>query len=256
MKRLITAAFATLTLLGASWMGAPAASAQDYSACNGVWVVIDYGSLGGGVTTRCATSYSSGTAALRAVSSVTVSNGMILKINSKPSKSDIYQAYWSYWHASRQSDGSYGSWSYSQLGGNSYHPAKGSAEGWHYISLSDRASGPGAKPPKNPVKSAPKPKAPAPNTKAAPAAPAPGAPAAPASAPGQPPASAPAGAPSSNADNAVPDGVPASMNDASDAQPPAPAPKGTPVALIATGSAVAVAGAGAGVWWWKKGRKL
>lgn len=244
MKRLVTGVFATLVLLGASWMGAPAASAQDYAACNGVWVVIDYGSLGGGVATRCATSFGTGTDALRSVSSPTLSNGMITKINGKPGKPDIYQDYWSYWHASRHSDGSYGSWSYSNLGANSYHPAKGAAEGWHYISLNEQASGPRATPPNNPAKAASKPQTSV-IAKAGATSTAPASAAASASAPAAAPrnASAPVSTPAAASASAAPLGTKAPAT-------------GSPVAVIATGSALAIAGGGASLWWlWRKGRK-
>lgn len=117
------------------------------ATCSGVWVVVDYGELGG-ISTSCATSYGTGTKALRSAGfSPTLDNGMVLKIKGKPSKPDIYSSYWSYWQAERKSDGSYGSWSYSNKGANSSKPAKGNAEGWRYQSLSEGKVAPGAKPP-------------------------------------------------------------------------------------------------------------
>ncbi len=144
---LLTLAAAALTFVGA----APAALADTtYTACNGVWVIVDYGSLGG-VSTSCATSYSTGTTALRSAGfSPTLDNGFLTKINGKPSAPDPQTAYWSYWQATRQADGSYSGWKYASTGANSSHPVKGNAEGWHYVSVSGGASAPGATPAKEP----------------------------------------------------------------------------------------------------------
>jgi hypothetical protein len=152
-KRLLLSLAATVLTL--SWVGAaPLAQATSYTACDGVWVVVDYGSLGGGVKTSCATSFSTGTAALRSAGfDPTLSDGFVAKISGRPSKPDPQKDYWSYWHATRKSDGSYGNWSYSTAGSNAFHPAKGNAEGWHYVSLSETASGPDATPANNPAAS-------------------------------------------------------------------------------------------------------
>ena len=137
---------------GAASPPAPAVAAAPVlpqaASCSGVWVVVDFGSLGGGISARCATSHSTGTAALRnAGFSPTITDGFVYKINGKPGKPDIYKAYWSYWHATRKADGSYNSWTYSNLGANSYKPTAGNAEGWRYQSLSDGKVPPGAAPP-------------------------------------------------------------------------------------------------------------
>jgi len=117
------------------------------AGCAGVWVVVDLGSLGG-VSTRCASSFATGLAALRSAGfAPTVEDGFVYKISGKPSKPDINKAYWSYWHATKQSDGSYSAWSYSNQGGGRYQPKQGNAEGWRYLSVSDPRTPPGAKPP-------------------------------------------------------------------------------------------------------------
>jgi hypothetical protein len=120
-----------------------------------VWVVVDYGSLGG-TSTKCATSYSTGRAALTSAGfSPTLDNGMITQISGKPSNPNTGVNYWSYWTATLKSDGSYSGWSYSNLGATSSHPAKGNAEGWRYQPLSAGKVAPGAAPPKG--EAAPKP---------------------------------------------------------------------------------------------------
>lgn len=252
MKRLAMLLSAVVVFALGAWTPIPAV-AQDFTACNGVWVVVDYGSLGGGVSTKCATSYSTGTAALRATFGAKVDGGMITAIAGKPGKkADIYKDYWSYWHASRRSDGSYSGWSYSNLGANAYHPTKGAAEGWHYVSISGSASGPGTKPPTNPVAVAkPKPRA----TTKAPTASA----SATASATAQPSVSK---APTTKAATPVATPVAAASTPSSPSPTPsaaAPAEPGedpgSPVALIATAATLGVGGLGAGAWWLRKGRK-
>lgn len=250
MKRLWVLLSAVVVFALGAWTPIPAV-AKDFTACNGVWVVVDFGSLGGGVSTKCATSYSTGTAALRATFGAKAAGGMITAIAGKPSKPDIYKDYWSYWHASRRSDGSYSGWSYSNLGADSYHPAKGAAEGWHYVSISGSAVGPGTKPPTNPVAAA-KPK-PRPSTATTTATTTTASaqpsvrktPAAKASAPAATPASS-ASTPSSPSPTPTPT--------AAAPEEPGDDP-GSPVALIATAATIGVGGLGAGAWWLRKGRK-
>jgi hypothetical protein len=235
-----------------SWFGTTPAAAQDYSACNGVQVIVDYGSLGGGVQSGCATSFSTGTAALRSAGlTPALDNGMVTQIRTKPATSDINKAYWSYWHATRNADGSYSSWSYSNLGATSYHPTKGNAEGWHFVSLSDAASGPNARPAKNPVGTATaNSKSTTPTTASTSADPGAAATSATTSAASSAAetsaaaASAPGDSPSAAATPSWFDEV---VSDPQDS--------GTPVPLIATGATVAFSGAGAGAWWFLKGRK-
>ena len=120
------------------------------ASCSGVWVVVDFGSLGGGIQNKCATGYDTGLAALRSAGfSPTVDEGFVYKISGKPGKADINKAYWSYWHAAADGNGGYSAWSYSNLGAGSYHPKQGDAEGWRYVLLSDPRTPPQADPPKN-----------------------------------------------------------------------------------------------------------
>lgn len=149
----IVAAVLTLSGVGAA-QPTPAAAAT----CDGVWVIIDYGSLGG-VDTACATSHGTGLDALKSAGlTPTLNDGMLTRIGGKPAKPDLDKSYWSYWQAAQKADGSHGAWKYSNLGASASHPKKGDAEGWHYVDLSDAASGPGVAPPDSPVvKPTPKP---------------------------------------------------------------------------------------------------
>jgi hypothetical protein len=149
------------------WLSAPPAHAMpapQAASCAGVWVVVDYGSLGG-TATSCAASFSTGTVALRAGFNPTLDNGMVTKIDGKPATVNTQDHYWSYWHATLQADGSYSGWAYSGLGSNAYHPTAGSADGWRYQALSEGYVAPGVAPPKMaPVTTAPATTAPAPTT--------------------------------------------------------------------------------------------
>lgn len=130
---------------------AQAAPRPQTATCAGVWVVVDYGSLGG-QSTACASSFSTGLAAMRAAGfAVTLDAGMVVKINALPTTPDIQTAYWSYWHATLQADGSYSSWSYASTGPAAYHPTAGNAEGWRYESVSGGQLAPRATPPKQVV---------------------------------------------------------------------------------------------------------
>lgn len=162
------AAFTIGLLAAAGGILAPAAvaPAQAASECAGVWVVV------GGQGTRCATEYSTGKAALRSAG-FTVrdkSPGFLCQINGSPATCTITNdEHWAYYQASRNADGTWGPWRYSQLGYTSTSPKKGDAEGWVF-----GAGIHGPKPPAPPA--APKPvptqaPAPAPTTK--PPAPAP-----------------------------------------------------------------------------------
>lgn len=245
MRRLWFALLAVVVFGLGAWAPVPAV-AKDFARCNGVWVVVDFGSLGGGVSTRCATSFSSGTAALQSTFGARSRGGMVTAIAGKPGKPDVYKNYWSYWHATRRSDGSYSGWSYSNLGANSYHPTKGAAEGWHYVSLSGAASAPGAKPPNNPVAIAkPKPTATTTKPKTTPTSATAtttkpttkGHSASPTPSPTEPTASA----------TPTPSASPAPVDDGTD--------PGSPTGLIVTAATVGLGGLGAAVWWLRKGRK-
>lgn len=160
-RALVAGLLGALAVLGLGVVPAHAAPAPQAATCAGVWVVVDYGSLGG-TSTSCATSFSTGTAALRGAGfSPTLDNGMITKINGVPATVNVQDHYWSYWHASLQADGSYSGWTYSSLGANAYHPVAGSADGWRYQALADGYVAPGAAPPKRVATTAPATTAPA-----------------------------------------------------------------------------------------------
>lgn len=248
MKRLLLILIATAALLAGSWSTSPVAQAQSYAACDGVWVIVDYGSLGGGVVHKCATGFSSGTAALKSTFGAATAGGMVTRVSGKPSKPNVYKAYWSYWHATRTSNGSYSGWKYSSLGAGSYHPTKGSAEGWHYVTLSGAASGPGAKPPKNPVAKDSATKAPKPSAKAT------------ASTSVKPSSAA------TTKSSTKPSSSTSSRSSSASAVEPTPttryydtveppAEQGSPLAVIATGAVIVIGGGAAGIWWLRRGRK-
>lgn len=269
-------------MLGATFalsMAMPAAvqTPAQAATCTGVWVVVDFGSLGG-TTTKCATSFSTGTAALKSAGfSPSLDGAMVLKISGKPSSPDINQAYWSYWHASLKSDGSYSDWSYSNLGANAYHPTKGNAEGWRYLSLSDDKVPPAAAPPAVDVPTAspsPTPTATRTSRPTATAKPSPKPTAKPtatrkptASASSQKPTASATSTPGSATPTTVPTVTPSTaVTSALPAEAPTepglqqadgsdePVPGNSPVgALVATGLVVA-GGAGVGGWWLLRGR--
>lgn len=291
---LVAAALSVLVTGGAAVTGTPAAArpVPQAATCSGVWVVVDFGSLGG-ISTQCATSYGTGLAALRSAGfNPTISEGFVDKINGKPSKPDSSKTYWSYWHATRNDDGSYSGWSYSTLGANAYHPTKGNAEGWRFQSLDDGKVPPGAKPPADEPDPTPTPKPT--RTKTSTPTPKPSATKKPST--GTPKTTTPAGTASSTkgatttsakasatatskhtarasgtasttaATTGPSDRTPGASTEASDVAggtvqaqaAPASEPQqdsGTPAGLIATAGIVVVAGAGLGGWWWLKGRK-
>lgn len=147
VARLLLGVTALLTGLVSYMAPAHALPAPQASSCAGVWVVVDYGALGG-PTTACAGSYSTGMAALRSASTVVLDAGMVVKINGLPATPNTQVNYWSYWHATRQADGSYSGWSYSSVGPSSYHPTVNDAEGWRYEPVGAGYVAPGAVPPK------------------------------------------------------------------------------------------------------------
>ena len=135
LRRLLATLLAGLIALHP---GSPPAAADllpNRATCTGVWVVVDGSSLAGGASaTKCATTFNTGTDALRSAGfAVRRSNGMICAIDALPASCRVTtQAYWSYWQASRTADGSYGPWVYAQLGPDSYEPIQGDAEGWAF----------------------------------------------------------------------------------------------------------------------------
>lgn len=193
---------------------APVAQA---ARCGGVWVVVDFASLGGGIDTTCATSHDTGVGALRSAGfSPVVEQGFVQKIAGKPSRPDLTKAYWSYWQATRNDDGSYTDWTYSDLGASSSHPEQGDAEGWKYVSLSAGNTPPGARPPSGGT---------------------------------EPAAAATSGAPTAPASNDPSDDRSTPEATATDSG------AGSPVGAIVAGSVVVAGAAGLGGWWMTKGRK-
>jgi hypothetical protein len=277
VKKFLLAAVltATLAVSAAPATQTAATPLPQAATCAGVWVVVDFGSLGG-TSTKCATSYDTGTKALKSAGfSVTIDDGFVYKISGKPSKPDTNKAYWSYWHATKQSDGSYSDWSYSNLGANSYHPTRGNAEGWRYQSLSDGKVPPAAAPPKadtaSPVptpskttgkpsaKPTTKPTATKSATKDATRSPSATASRTSATASATPTAATTSAVPSvtpTPTDSLAPAGEVTAAAEEVEATPePAPDSGGGPVGAIAAGVLVVAAGAGLGGWWWLKGRK-
>lgn len=257
MKRLLLAAALTATIALGAAAPTTAVPLPQAASCNGVWVVVDYGSLGG-VSTKCASSYGTGLKALRSAGfSPTVEDGFVLKINGKPGNPDPNQAYWSYWHAKQTDDGSYSNWSYSSLGAEAYHPKKGDAEGWRYQKLSEGKTPPGARPPAvraaepSPTKkkSTSKPSAKASATDSASAK---------ASASGTPAKSAsespaPVASPSAANSETDPQPIQAAQDQVAEVEPATDS--GSPLGLIVAAALVVVAAAGLGGWWFLKGRK-
>jgi hypothetical protein len=263
-----------LAVLTLGWVGAAQpGTAVAAATCDGVWVVVDYGSLGGS-STECAASYGTGAAALKSAGfNPTFDNGMVTRIAGNPSNPDLNKYYWSYWHASQKADGSYSSWSYSSLGATAYHPNKGNAEGWRYQALSDGKVPPAASPPKatpaptptpTSTKATPKPthtatKKPTPKPSATAAATT--------SASAKPSASAtatqkagatPTPTPTPTATPVpTPTGTdPATAEAEAQVTPAQPvSDNGSPVGAIAVGAIVVVGGAGVGGWWFLKGRR-
>jgi len=126
-------------VLAAGWLvsGLVAAPAADASGCanaNGVTVVVDFGSLGGGIRVGCAAGQqSSGLGALAAAgfsySFVPRQPGFVCQINGLPNPCNgaPTNAYWAYWHGQPG-----GSWTYSTQGAGTYVPPPGSVEGWAF----------------------------------------------------------------------------------------------------------------------------
>lgn len=264
-RSLVAAALMALVFIGptAAATTTQALPLPQAATCSGVWVVVDYGSLGG-VSTRCAASYGTGTKALRSAGfNPTLDGGMITKISGKPSSVDVNKNYWSYWHATRRSDGSYSGWSYSSQGANSYNPRAGAAEGWRYQSMSGGKVAPGASPPRTqtaapkptpkPTRStkSTKPKATPTATAKATATPSPSRTTATAKATVSPTAVSPA--PVETAVVATDEPVePTTIESEGESTP---AGNGSPVGAIAAGAAVVLGSAGVGGWWLLNGRR-
>ncbi|MGY0232838.1 hypothetical protein [Longispora urticae] len=209
LRRLLAAA-----ALVAAAVVVPAAPAR--AACSGVTVVVDFGSLGGGVQTRCAGGDpGTGLQALESAgfgySFVPRQAGLICQLNSRPDPCNgaPKDAYWAYYHAQPG-----GSWTYSDEGAGSYDPPAGSVEGWAF----GAGRRPGIAPPAAPAPPPPPvPVPPAPT--AGPGHPQPGG----TTAPG-PQSAAPSAGPSAAA-TPEPSGAPATVPGSNTPTPAAATPK-------------------------------
>ena len=162
-RRLVAGSAALLVAAAGLAVAAPAAEAAACSGSSGVTVVVDFGSLGGGVQTGCAGGDpASGLAALSAAGHgytfVPRQFGLVCQIDARPNPCNgaPTTAYWSYWHATRG-----GSWSYATVGAGGYNPEPGTVEGWAF----GAGGRPGIAPPAAP---APPPPPPKPTTRPAP----------------------------------------------------------------------------------------
>lgn len=211
-------------------LAAPPAQAAPDPACSGVWVVVAQEAA------RCATEHRTGAEALASAGFTVTEDarGLICRIDNAPAECRVtFQAYWSYWQATPQPDGTWGPWRYATLGYKASSPVTGDAEGWVF--------GDGRTPPPPLLEEA------APRTPAA-------------SGPASPSAT-PAGATSPSATSAG--ATPASATPAGMATGPTRPPGsgasatdvGSPVPTIAVGATV-LAGSGALTgWWYRRGRR-
>lgn len=133
-RRLVGMVVSLLVGAGLLVAVAPEAYAAACTGTSGVSVVVDFGSLGGGVKTMCAPGDpASGLAALTGAgfsyAFLPRFPGFVCRINSLPNPCNgaPATAYWSYWHAAR-----HGTWSYSSTGAGSYNPAPNTVEGWAF----------------------------------------------------------------------------------------------------------------------------
>ena len=163
VRRSVAGSAALLVSAAGLVVAAPAAEAAACSGSSGVTVVVDFGSLGGGVQTGCAGGDpASGLAALSAAGHgytfVPRQFGLVCQIDARPNPCNgaPTTAYWSYWHATRG-----GSWSYATAGAGGYNPQPGTVEGWAF----GAGGRPGIAPPAAP---APPPPPPKPTTRPAP----------------------------------------------------------------------------------------
>lgn len=110
------------------------AGASDCVSAGKVWVVVerDTGLQQGG----CASKFGTGLEALTSAGFTPTGTDYVTKIDGYPSGAAA-ELYWSYWHAANPVvDGSSTrySWTYSNVGANSYAPKAGSIEGWRFES--------------------------------------------------------------------------------------------------------------------------
>ncbi|WP_227997077.1 hypothetical protein, partial [Glycomyces albidus] len=126
---------AALTVAAAA-AAVPAAPAAAQEACEGVTVVVDFGSLAAGPETGCAPDPADGLDALAqagfSVTEVASIRGMVCSIDAMPEAdcgaAPPADAYWSYWHANAGDD----EWTYSMVGGADATPDRGDVEGWAF----------------------------------------------------------------------------------------------------------------------------
>ena len=133
-RAVVAVAVSTAAAGGLAVATAPLASAAACSGTGGVTVVVDFGSLGGGVVTACApgdpaTGLAALTGARFTYAFVPRIPGFVCQINVKPNPCNggPSTAYWSYWHAPRK-----GAWTYSATGAGAYNPAQNTVEGWAF----------------------------------------------------------------------------------------------------------------------------
>lgn len=144
-----------------TWSRSAPVGAVDGGSCStadGVTVVVDFRSLGGGVVVRCAPGQAaSGFDALAragiAFDTAVRSPGFLCRIAGKPASDPCIDpspagAHWSYWLA----DGR-GRWCYSNLGAANRRPPAGTVEGWSFVQGSGPESSlpPGIDPPAVPA---------------------------------------------------------------------------------------------------------
>jgi hypothetical protein len=150
---------AAVLAIAAVLVTAPIAGRADDAneTCNdgqGVTLVVDFGSLGGGVNLRCAAQpINNGYDVFRHtnVSYETVSGkDFVCRIATKPADADCSNYppgdyYWSYWWAKPGEQ-----WQYSSKGAGAHKPSPGSYEGWSFVS-GDTSTPPRYPPPPAPA---------------------------------------------------------------------------------------------------------
>ncbi len=132
---------AVLLAAGSVVAAASPTPASPSAACTGdegVTVVVDFGTLGGGVQIRCVTvAVTSGFDALNKAGFTYTGTqrfpGLLCRINGKPADDPCVNAppadrYWSYWVASEPG----GTWNYSDVGAGNRVPPPGSVDGWAF----------------------------------------------------------------------------------------------------------------------------
>lgn len=139
MRRIGALLVAATLICGLAVTSASAAGGACPDLEDGVTIVVDFQSLGGGTVVRCAPGDpDSGLAALAAagfrVDQVANQPGFVCRIDGLPgpktedcADTPPARAYWGYSHAERG-----GSWSYSSSGAHVYDPPVGTVEGWAF----------------------------------------------------------------------------------------------------------------------------